>query len=176
MPDAEVVRGRSQSERHGPQRDRGMPALVTRHERCALVVRQHCRKDRRRSVPKYDRRKFFRDVAGFPRPMSHTARSVAIEQDGLGLLAGLNLTTGFANDGEQPVAEHLRSAADVVAATGEIRRLRDREMDEGHRVGIVSIVSKVRRQCELDRLVAAEQLPEYLAERRMAVTDQGPQA
>src|ERR1700736_4440675 len=48
-------------------------------------------------------------------------------------------------------------------------------MYERHRVRIVGVVAKVRRQCELDRLVVAEQSAEHLAERRVAVADQWPQ-
>jgi hypothetical protein len=164
-----------QPERHGPQRDRRTPPPVTRQERCALVVRQHCRQHRWRRVSEYDGRQLFPDVAGLVRTMPHAARAVSIQQDGLDLAAGLDFAAGFANDGHQPVAEHLRAAADIVAAAGEIRRLRHGEMDEGHRIGIVGIVSKVRRHRELDRFVVAEQPPENLAERCAAVADQRPQ-
>src|SRR5229473_3643488 len=77
---------------------------------------------------------------------------------------GLDRAAGLANDGHQPVAQHLRATADIVAAAGQIRRLRDGEMDKGHRIGIVGIVSKVRRHGELDRFVVAEQPAEHLAE------------
>src|ERR1700682_855946 len=115
------------------------------------------------------------DVAGLVRTMPHAARAVSIQQDGLDLAAGLDFAAGFANDGHQPVAEHLRAAADIVAAAGEIRHLRHGEMGEGHRIGIVGIVSKVRRHRELDRFVVAEQPSENLAERCAAVADQRPQ-
>lgn len=93
--------------------------------------------------------------------MPHSARPVTVQEDGLDLAAGLDLAVGFANNRHQPVAEHLRAAADIVAAPGEIGRLRDCEMDERHGVGIVGIISEVRRHCELDRLLAAKQPAEH---------------
>jgi hypothetical protein len=52
--------------------------------------------------------------------MPHPVRAVPIQQDGYDFTAGLDLAAGFANDRDQPVAEHLRAAADIVAAPGEI--------------------------------------------------------
>ena len=94
----------------------------------APFVRQHCRQNRGCGISENDRRKLFPDVVGLLRAMPHAARTVAIQQDGLDLAAALDLAAGLADDGDQPVAEHLRAAADIVAAAGEIRRLRDRVM------------------------------------------------
>src|SRR5229473_1282520 len=95
----EVVRMPVQSERHGPQRDRWTPPLVTRQERGALVDRQHCRQNGWRCVSEHDRRELFPDVAGLVRTVPHAARAVAIQQDGLDLAAGLDRAAGLANDG-----------------------------------------------------------------------------
>jgi hypothetical protein len=175
MPDPEVAGVPIKPERYRPQRDRRQPAGVTRHEDGAFVVRQHRRQHRGRGIAEHDRRQLFADIAGVARVMPHAAGAVTVQQDGIDFAAGLDLAAGLANDGDQPVAEHLRAAADIVAAPGEVGRLRDRELDERHRVGIVGVVSEVRCQRELDRLAAAEQPPEYLAERRVAVADQRPQ-
>jgi len=107
--------------------------------------------------------------------MADAANGVAVEQDRLGLAVRLQFATGPADDRCQPIAEHVRTAADVMAAAEQVGSLRDRVGDERHRVGVVGVIAEVGSERELHGLVAAEQAPKHLAQTRVPIADQRPQ-
>ena len=59
--------------------------------------------------------------------MAHAAGAIAVEQNSFDFAVGLDLAAGLANDGDQPVAQNLRAAANEpvrrppVEDAGELR-------------------------------------------------------
>jgi hypothetical protein len=97
--------------------------------------------------------------------MPHAANAIALEQDRRRVPGRLACPASFAHDRNQPIAQDLRAAANVMAAAQEIGGLRDGEGDKRHRVGVVGIIYDIRRERELDRFVVAEQALQRVAER-----------
>jgi hypothetical protein len=89
--------------------------------------------------------------------MMHPANPIVVEQDRGHIPARLGFPARLAHDRDQSIAQHLRTAPNVMAAAQQIRRLGYGECDERYRFGIIGIVGNVRRECELDRFVIAEQ-------------------
>src|ERR1700719_4170994 len=97
--------------------------------------------------------------------MQTAANAIALEQDRRRVPSRLACPASFAHDCNQPIAQDLRAAPNVMAAAEEIGGWGDGEGEKRHRVGVVGVIYDIRRKRELDRFVVAEQALQRVAER-----------
>ena len=125
-------------------------------------------------VAEHDRRIVEARVLAVTSMVAHTYDALVGDKERIGFAPGVDRAAGLADEVRQALAQGRRSAAHIVAAAREIRRLRNRISQERHAVRIVVVVTEIRRQRDFDRLVRAEQLVQHLADSGTSLADQRP--